>query len=322
MPKSSLVSPCDFTDLFELCRVLTMRECPKISIVTACYNMAAYVGTTISSIVSQNYPNLEYIVVDGASTDGTTYVIDKHADKIDVFISKPDDGQYHAIQKGLDIGQGEIMAWLNADDIYCPWTLSVVGEIFEQFPDVDWITGLPTFLNDAGQCVRVSNTLSAYPQKYIRNGWFRSYLGGYLQQESMFWRRSLWDKVGGLDLSLKYAADFKLWTEFAEQTDIVSLAVPLAAFRYRPGEQKSSSGRDIYEEEVLRVCQDLKAPPIVWNAIAKHSLRLRCLCRLAIWKKCRVIAYSQEREEWVLRTLRRPLSRASLSGLILESSIR
>ncbi len=299
-----------------------MAKTPKISIVTACFNMAQYIEHTIKSVLEQGYPNIEYIVIDGASTDGTTDVINRYADKIDEIINQPDDGQYHAIQRGLDMAQGEVMAWLNADDIYCPWALSVVGEIFREFPDVNWIIGLPCYLNKANQCVKVSNTQSAYTQEYIRNGWFRSYLAGYLQQESMFWRRSLWDKVGGLELSLKYAADFKLWTEFAEHTDLVSLAVPLAAFRYRPGEQTSSSKRDIYEEEVLRVCQGLKASPIVWNAVAKRSLRLRCLCRLAIWKKCRVIAYSQEREEWVLRILRRPLSRASLSGLMLESGIR
>lgn len=302
--------------------MVNMADKMRISIVTACYNMAQYIDRTIRSVVGQEYPNLEYIIIDGGSTDDTVSRIQKYHTDIDVFISEPDDGQYHAIQKGLDMAQGEIMAWLNADDIYLPWALSVVGEIFTEFPDVDWIIGLPCYFNKADQCVKVSNIQSAYTQEYIRNGWFHSYLGGYLQQESMFWRRSLWENVGSLDLSLKYAADFKLWTEFAKHTDLVSLAVPLAAFRYRPGEQKSSSGRNIYEEEVHRVCQDLKAPPIVWNAIAKHGLRLRCLCRLAIWKKCRVIAYSQDREQWVLRTLYRPLSRASLSGLILESNIR
>jgi len=136
----------------------------------------------------------------------------------------------------------------------------------------------------------------------------------------MFWRRSLWEKVGGFDLNLKYAADFKLWTEFAKHADLVGVSVPLAAFRWRPGEQRSSCR--IYDEEVLQVCQGLKAPPLLWDALTKRGLKLRCLCRLAIWKKCRVIAYSNENQEWVLRQLRRPVSRASLSGLLLENAIR
>lgn len=284
--------------------------------------MAQYIERTIKSVVEQEYPSLEYIIIDGKSTDGTLDVISKYSDKINTIVSEPDDGQYHAIQKGLDMTQGEIMAWLNADDIYCPWTLSVVGEIFQEFPEIDWIIGLPCFLNEKDQFVKVSNNQSAYKQKYIRNGWFRSHLAGYLQQESMFWRRSLWEKAGGLDLSLKYAADFKLWSEFAKHTDLVSVSVPLAAFRHRPGQQKSSFGRDIYEEEVLRVCKNLKPPPVIWDAIAKRGLKLRCLCRLVIWNKCRVIAYSTEEEKWILKTLRRPLSRASLNGLILENSTR
>jgi glycosyltransferase involved in cell wall biosynthesis len=284
--------------------------------------MVDYIGQTIQSVVSQNYPNLEYIVIDGASTDGTTDIIDRYSDKIDVAISEPDDGQYHAIQKGFEKSSGDIMGWLNADDMYYPWTLSVVGEIFGKFPDVNWIIGLPSHLNRRGQCTRVSSSVSAYPQDYIRRGWFRASLAGYLQQESIFWRRSLWEKVGCFDLSLPYAADFKLWTQFAKHSELVSVAVPLALFRHRPNEQKSSLGTNTYEEEVLRICKKLKKNPKLWAFLAGRNKKLEYLCRLAIWKKCRVIAYSQEREEWVLRTLRRPLSRASLSGLILENSIR
>lgn len=295
---------------------------PTISVVTACFNMAQYIEQTIQSVVSQNYPHLEYIVIDGASTDGTTDIIDRYSDNIDVVISEHDDGQYHAIQKGFEKSNADIMAWLNADDIYCPWTLSLVGEIFERFPDINWIIGLPSHLNKRGQCTRVSSFVSAYPQDYMRSGWFRASLAGYLQQESMFWRRSLWEKVGGLDLSLKYAADFKLWTQFAKYSELVSVAVPLALFRHRPNEQRGSSGISIYEEEVLRICGRRKEPPKSWAFLASRSKKLRYLCRLAIWKKCRVIAYSQERGEWVLRTLRRPLSRVGLGGLILENSMR
>lgn len=299
-----------------------MMKTPKISIVTACFNMDQYIEQTICSILGQGYPNLEYIMVDGASTDGTVDIINRYSDNIDVVISEPDDGQYHAIQKGLEKSTGDIMAWLNADDMYYPWTFSVVGEIFDNFPDIDWVIGLPTHLNERGQCIRVSSHVPVYPQEYIRNGWFRSYLASHLQQESMFWRRGLWEKVGCLDLNCKYAADFKLWTEFAKHTDMVSVSVPLAAFRWRPGEQRSSSGSNIYEEEVLRVCQDLKRPPLLWSAISKRGLPWRCLCRLAIRKKSRVVAYSKGKGEWVLRTLRRPLSRVNLSGMILESRIR
>lgn len=298
-----------------------MLKTQRISVVTACFNMAQYIERTIRSVVGQGYPNLQYIVIDGASTDGTVSIVQQYIDKIDVFVSEPDEGQYHAIQKGLDISQGEIMAWLNADDIYYPWTFSIVGEVFEKFPDVDWIIGLPTSINKSGQCIGVASIASAYPRRFIKNGWGRSYLGPHIQQESVFWRKSLWDKVSGLDLKWKLAADFELWTRFAEYSEPVALTVPLAAFRQRPGEQVSSADRNAYQEEVLEICSRLKRPPRGWNYMARRSLVLRCLCRLAIWKKCRVIAYSDKKGEWVLTNLRRPISRSSVARLLLENKI-
>ncbi len=295
---------------------------PKISIVTACYNMVDYIDHTIKSVVSQDYPNLEYIVVDGGSTDGTLDIIEKYRSKISRIISEPDDGQYHAIQKGMDLATGDILAWLNADDLYYPWTLSVVGEIFEKFGTVDWITGLPSYFNEKNQVTRISNTLASFPQEFIRNGWFQSKLGGCLQQESLFWRKSLWQKAGGLDLSYQLAADFKLWTQFAKYSDLVQVSVPLAGFKFRLDLQRSQSGRDSYENEVVRACENLHSPPFLWKLLAKQNLVMDCLCRLAIWKKSRVVAYSGSESQWLLKYIRRPISRTSFSGLLLENSLR
>ena len=284
--------------------------------------MERYIEDTICSIVNQNYPNLEYIVIDGASTDGTLDIARRYEAAISVLISEPDQGQYYAIQKGMDMAHGEITAWLNADDIYYPWTLSLVAEIFQKFPEVDWIIGLPSHINPQGQCIRISNTVAAYPRYYIRNGWFREDLAGYLQQESMFWRRSLWNKVGGFDFSLKIAADFHLFTEFAKHTALVPVSIPLAAFRRRPGEQRSSLENNFYIEEVYRICGGLDAPPRLWRCLAERSLRLKMLCRLLIWKKCQVVAYSNERGEWELRNSRRPITGNCFSGLLLENTFR
>lgn len=294
---------------------------PKITVVTACYNMVNYIEQTIKSITSQGYRNLEYIIIDGGSTDGTLDRVEKYSDKITRVISEPDEGQYHGIQKGMDLATGDILAWLNADDIYYPWTFSVVADVFEKFPDADWIVGLPSQINKSGQCVSMASGVSAYPREFIRNGWARSYLGPHIQQESVFWRKSLWDKVGELDLKWKLAADFELWTRFAEYSELVALTVPLAAFRQRPGEQVSSANRNAYQEEVRQICSTLKRPPRGWNYMARRSLVLRCICRLAIWKRCRVITYSDKKGEWVLTNLRRPISRSSVARLLLENKI-
>ena len=293
----------------------------KISIITSCYNIENYIKATLRSVTSQQYPNLEYIVLDGASTDGTLNIIREYFDKISTVISEPDNGQYHAIQKGFDLSNGDIMAWLNADDTYLPWTFSVVAEVFQKFPEVDWIIGLPTFLNKKGQCIRVSDIAASYPRDFIKNGWYRGHLAGYLQQESMFWRRSLWGKSGGLDLKLNYAADFKLWTEFAKHAELTAVSVPLSAFRYRPDEQKSSTGLKYYENEVSNVCKNLPSPPLIWDKISSLGIRSRSLSRLAIWKKSPVVAYSDTKNSWVLKNNRRPVSRACFSGLMLESSL-
>ena len=99
----------------------------KISVVTVSYNMERYIEQTIRSVVNQDYSNIEYIVVDGASTDRTVEIARRYEDKISTLISEPDDSHFDAMQKGLSIATGDVLAWLNADDVYYPWTLSIVG---------------------------------------------------------------------------------------------------------------------------------------------------------------------------------------------------
>jgi glycosyltransferase involved in cell wall biosynthesis len=294
----------------------------QISIVTACRNCDKYIEQTISSILGQRYPNIQYILIDGASTDSTMTVVQKHNRDINIIISEPDAGQYHGIQKGFEIASGEVMAWLNADDIYYPWTFSVVNAVFKQFPEVEWLIGRPSYMNFDGQCISISgNSGTSYPSNYISNGWFRPPLSGYLQQESMFWRKSLWDKVGGLNLDFKYAADFELWTRFAAYSELYSVTIPLALFRKRPGEQKSSVDQDKYEREVNEICRNLKSAPCIWGNIARKGKIWEHLCRLLIWKRCKLITYSERESEWSIKTMIRPLSRISIEEALLLAQI-
>lgn len=294
-----------------------------LSVITTSFNSAQYIESTIQSVVSQGFSGLQYIVIDAASTDGTAEILQKYNDYIDISITEPDEGMYHGIQKGAGYVEGEIMAWLNADDAYLPWTFSVVENIFKKFPEVDWIIGQPSYMNTKGQCIKVSsNAGTAYPNKYIRNGWFRPQFAGYLQQESMFWRKSLWDKSGGLNTDLKLAADFNLWTKFAQYAELYSVAVPLSSFRLRPGEQQSSVSGDKYKEEVESVCQKLTSPGFVWGLLSRQGEVLRVLSRILIWKKCRIILYSSKDSDWVIKSMHRPLSRYSLSEVLAELSTK
>ena len=122
----------------------------RISVVTVCYNMASYIEQTMLSVLSQNYPNLEYIVIDGGSSDGTQTIIEKYKDKLAYYVSEPDKGMYDAINKGFKHSSGDVIAWINADDIYMPWTLRVVDQIFTNYSDVDWIGGRYAFLTEEG----------------------------------------------------------------------------------------------------------------------------------------------------------------------------
>lgn len=284
--------------------------------------MEQYIGDTIDSILNQKYPELEYIVIDGCSTDNTCNIVRSYGERVTKLISEKDDGQYHAIQKGLDLATGDIMGWLNADDIYMPWTLSVVSEVFKKFPDVDWIIGLPSFLNERGQCISVHSSVASFPQKHIRNGWYRDYLAGCLQQESMFWRRSLWEKVSGLDTTLSLAADFKLWVEFARYAELVPVAVPLAAFRKRPDMQRSSVDGDRYASEVENVCGKLQKPSMIWNWLSRRGLVARYVCRIAQWNMTTIIAYCESHEEWTKVKMLRSICRVSIGNLMLSKKLR
>lgn len=140
------------------------------------------------------------------------------------------------------------MGWLNSDDLYFPWTLRVVAEIFEAFPQVEWLMGLPgTYQNGA---LRSVSQPKPYPQELLACGLYEGRKLGWVQQELTFWRRSLWDRAGPLDLSLKYAADFELWTRFASHTPLYAVETPLSSFHVRGNHNRSATFLDAYFGEI------------------------------------------------------------------------
>ena len=229
-----------------------------IAIVTPSLNQAEFLEAAIQSVLTQQ-AEVEYVIVDGGSQDDTVEVIRRHENRLGAWRSEPDDGQYDAINKGFALTSAEIMGWLNADDFYLPGCLSLVEDVFAQYPEIEWITGtLAAIANASGQVVRTFSVARFSKEAFFRGfnlpreGW---HSGHFIPQESTFWRRSLWDRAGGgVDASLRMAGDFELWSRFYRHTELWGVRALMGVYRSQPA-QKTSVAYDVYlaeAEEVLR----------------------------------------------------------------------
>lgn len=202
---------------------------PRISLVTPVFNSVRYLEATIRSVLGQQYPNLEYIIIDGGSTDGSLEVIRRYESQLHFWTSEADRGMYDAINKGFARSSGTLMGWISATDLLHAGSLFVVGGVFRTFPEVAWITGRPTGFNDDGMAVEFLK---------LRR-WSRvAFLAGanrYIQQESTFWRRSLWERAGGrVDDSRRSASDFELWVRFFRYAKLYPVDALIGGFRSHP----------------------------------------------------------------------------------------
>ncbi len=215
---------------------------PRISIITPSFNQARFLEATIRSVLDQGYDNLEYIVVDGGSTDGSVEIIKRHADRLAFWCSEADVGHGNALNKGLRHATGEIIAWLNSDDVYWPWTLAAVAEIFEAHPDVNWITGFGMTLDEKGRIVGLSQRqVNIYDYLLGRYEW--------IQQEGTFWRRSLWEAAGSfVNESYHFMVDGELWTRFFLKAQLFHVRCALGAFRQWGGNRSTLNGQACHAE--------------------------------------------------------------------------
>ena len=196
--------------------------CPKISIVTPVFNQVRYIEETIKSILDQGYPNLEYIIIDGGSTDGTVDIIKKYESQLAYWVSEPDHGLYDALQKGFDHSTGDIMAWLNADDLYVNGCLKNVANVFENHKEINWLTGTHTHCDSNG------NILYNWPGRRFCKYHFLMRDYQWIGQENTFWRRSLWERAGSrLAVEMRLAGDFELWLRFFNYHNRMLLSLPL-----------------------------------------------------------------------------------------------
>ena len=198
----------------------------KITIVTPSFNQAKFLEETIRSVISQRDQIHEYFVLDGGSTDGSVDIIKKYADKIDWWVSEKDKGQSDAIHRGFTKATGDIIAWLNSDDVYLPGTIQKVQAAFNKHPEWDVVTGYTTFIDSDSRIERITRVAGG-------NGMLARWGAVVVAQQATFFRKRLYDRVGGLNLSLHCTMDRDLWSRFiVQKASWGEIHDQLAAFRH------------------------------------------------------------------------------------------
>lgn len=221
---------------------------PRITIITPSFNQSHFIGQTIESILSQNYPQLEYIVMDGGSTDETLAVLKHYKNRIR-WISEPDRGQTHAINKGLQIATGDVIAFLNSDDLYAPGALHAVGTWFAHRPEALWATGECRIIDTNGYEVRQAVTV--YKNAWLRLRTYSSLLVlNYISQPATFWSRRALEIIGYLDESLHYAFDYDYWLRLGRQQNVGLINRALAFFRVHPASKGGTGAETQFAEEL------------------------------------------------------------------------
>lgn len=227
-------------------------QLPRITVVTPSFNQAAFIERTIKSVVEQRYPNLEYIIIDGGSTDGSLEIIRNHKHLLSYWVSEKDSGMYEALQKGFAKSTGEIMGWINSDDILSAGSLFHVAEAFAN-PSVHWIQGQHTVIDEYDQML-----YQAPPRLLSKHSYYRKqYHGkpfGFIQQEGTFWRRTLWEKAGGsISRQYRLAGDFELWVRFFSHADLYLMPKATGCFRRRMSNQLSVDNYAQYLDEADQI---------------------------------------------------------------------
>jgi glycosyltransferase involved in cell wall biosynthesis len=196
---------------------------PKVTIVTPSFNQAAFLEATILSVLNQTYPNIEYIVVDGGSTDGSVDIIKKYKDRLAWWVSEPDNGQSDAINKGFKQATGDIYNWLNSDDILYPDAVKIAVHFMEKHPEKEVVYGDRIVIDHASRIVDAFEPLSVTRKssRFLLR----------IPQEVTFFTADLWHRVNGLNPDLHYVMDSDLWYRFLDETGFFHMPVFMGAYR-------------------------------------------------------------------------------------------
>jgi glycosyltransferase involved in cell wall biosynthesis len=249
--------------------------CPKISIITPSFNQASFIEETIQSVLNQNYPNLEYIIKDAGSTDGTLDIVKKYTKKYPKtvkLITKKDNGQSDGINQGIRESTGDIIGYLNSDDVYFPNTLEIVAKRFLKNGSTKWVTGDYVIIDDKGN--KIQSFVAFYKGFFRKKPSFLTLsLLNFIVQPSTFWRRSLIKEFGFFDRSLHYCMDYDFWLRIIKKYKPDVVNEKLSLFRIH----KKSKGGSQYRKQFVEEHDVLKRYTSDFLLILLHKIHSKAI---------------------------------------------
>jgi len=232
-----------------------MTNIPKISIITVNYNKGNYIEETMLSVINQNYPNLEYIVIDGASTDNSIEIIKKYEQHLAYFVSEPDSGMTEALIKGFNKATGDILAWINSDDTYLPHTFKYVAEYYNK-KNFDFLWGDCLLIDASGNKIK-------YAKSYFTNHISLALDLVPLFQPSCFWSKKIYEKVNGLNMEYVVTMDYDLFIRILMTTKrYFRTKKILSKFRIHPNQSNVWAPKGRYLEELALLTHHITNVPI------------------------------------------------------------
>ena len=249
---------------------------PLVSIITPTRNQASFIVATLRSVANQSYPNVEHVVIDGASTDGTTEILRRSERPHLTWRSEPDHGMYDALNKGLAVARGDYFGYLNSDDLYFPWTVEAAVAAFDAHPAVDFVYG------DAVRLVEETGRRQPWLQAPIHTFWLQEW--GSLIQPTVFWRARVPRAIGDFDDGLRFAGDLEYWLRGAAAGFTFLRIDELLAIDRLHGSSASSAHSEQLAHEAMRIRRRVRGRrPSVGPGIAR--LRAAAL-RRGVWWRC------------------------------------
>jgi glycosyltransferase involved in cell wall biosynthesis len=220
----------------------------RISIITPSYNQAQFIERTIQSVLNQDYKDIEYIVMDGGSNDGTTEILKKYDGKI-IWKSERDNGQSEAINKGLKMATGDIVTYLNSDDTYEPGVLQKVANFFSKNSDIKWVYGKCRIINENNKEIR--KFITAYKNFLLKKYNYSKLIAeNFISQPATFWRKELLSEIGYFSENEHFCMDYEYWLRIGQKYDAGVIDEYLANFRYYPSSKSGGVNKKQFQDEL------------------------------------------------------------------------